>query len=155
MRTRIALLFAVVAMLMTVTAPAATAAPPTPVGPQLSLFAPPATFPADTPFHVIHGWGIGPLPMTSPGHFSFELDLDGVPQASNLVNTGVGLTGGPLVRLFLTNYPDGLPAGDHVFTGRFLAPCDTAVAVFGFPGPCPQPNAEVVVLTLTIPVTFN
>ena len=155
MRTRLSAVVVVLMMMMTLIAPAASAAPPVPVGPQLSLFAPPATFAADTPFHVIHGWGIGPIPMTSPGQFSFELDLDGVPQDSKLVTTGAGATGGTLVRLFLTNYPDGLPAGDHVFTGRFIAPCDTAVALFGFPGPCPQPNAPTVVLTVSALVTFS
>src|SRR5581483_5224621 len=87
------------------------------VGPRISLFAPPATFPADTPFHVNHGWICEPdiKDCLNPGT-RFELRVDGVdvPAAHDLEYDPHASTSS---EADVSNFRQGLPAGPHTFEG--------------------------------------
>jgi hypothetical protein len=79
----------------------------------------PTTFPADTPFHLEHGFlcslGDGACMREQiSANAGFDLYLDGVLQPSTV---DVNLVNGVLGRFYLTNYPSGLPAGTHTFVG--------------------------------------
>src|SRR3954454_2752064 len=85
----IALVSLLAAAAVGVTASSASALRMPTVGPRISLFAPPATFPADTPFHVNHGWVCeAPDPTRDflDADPRFELIVDGkdVPAAHDL-----------------------------------------------------------------------
>ena len=93
------------------------------VGPRINLFAPPAAFPADTPFHVNHGWVCGD---TAPDRIQdcldsgtrFELLVDGVdvPAAHDLEYDPHGTTS---TEADVSNFRFGLPAGTHTLEGRW------------------------------------
>jgi hypothetical protein len=92
-------------------------------GTRINLFAAPATFPADAPFYIEQGSACdlsagdtAALCMNSETHF--DLYLDGVLQPStvDIENSPAGW-----VKLNLTNYPAGLPAGRHTFAGVWVA----------------------------------
>jgi len=86
-------------------------------GPRIALLAPPITFQAGAPFHVTQGFTCedGKTACLS-GLTQFDLFVDGGPQASVTDLTFDG--GGALLSKFdLTNFPDGLTAGEHVLTG--------------------------------------
>ena len=125
-----------------------------PVGNRIDLVAgTPTSFPADTPFHVIHGWLVD-VTITNPGHAFFEVDVDGVliEGAFLRVNAGRGTVQS---RLWLFNFPLGLPAGTYLITGHWYLSCNDAVDSGLFAGPCVTPNEPVEVLTIPLNVTFN
>ena len=127
-----------------------------PVGDQLNvLFGTPAAFPADTPFHVIHGWGpLVPNEINALGVIGFRLELDGVDLGSGaLLNTVVGSQ--EKTRQWLYNFDDGLPAGTYLFTGHWILPCANAVDIGLFPGPCATPNVPIEAYTAQLLVTFS
>src|SRR3954462_9392523 len=103
--------------------PAASALRIPTVAPRINLFAPPATFPADTPFHINHGWVCD---NTAPGTIRdcldagtrFELLVDGVdvPAAHDLEYDPHGTTS---TEADVSNFRFGLPAGTHTFEGRW------------------------------------
>jgi hypothetical protein len=79
----------------------------------------PTTFPANTPFHMEAGFvcdlGDGKcLSDEISANAGFDLYLDGVLQPSTV---DVDLIDGVLGKLYLTNYPSGLPAGTYTFVG--------------------------------------
>lgn len=87
-------------------------------GSRINVGAAPATFPADTPFHVTHGFGcgfsdVGCLVTTVSGSL-FSLYVDGVlqPSQSVVLSGQEGLT-----KAWLTNFWDGLSAGRHTLVG--------------------------------------
>lgn len=91
------------------------------VGDRINLFAPPATFPADTPFHVNHGWVCEPEDAIADCLDSgtrFELLIDGVdvPAAHDLEYDPHGTTS---TEADVSNFRFGLPAGTHTFEGRW------------------------------------
>jgi hypothetical protein len=91
------------------------------VGPRISLFAPPATFPANTPFHVNHGWGCDhPLTDCLNSGTRFELLVDGVdvPAAHDLEVDPQAQTAS---ESDVSNFRFGLPAGTHTFEGLWYA----------------------------------
>jgi hypothetical protein len=104
-----------------IAAPTASALRMPTVGPRINLFAPPATFPADTPFHINHGWVCEP-----PGSIQdcldsgtrFELLVDGVdvPAAHDLEYDPHATTS---TEADVSNFRFGLPAGTHTFEGRW------------------------------------
>jgi hypothetical protein len=113
----------VAAMLTVVVAPAGANNKPV-SGPRIAFAAPPATFPANSPFHIEQGFGC--LLMDRPcmtsqitGQSTFVLYLDGVLQPST-TDVDVDATNGIIRKFQLTNYPNGLPAGTHTFTGLFI-----------------------------------
>jgi hypothetical protein len=128
------------ALALAVALPASANSVPT-TGAQLNIRFPPATFPANTPFYVEHGFGcLLDRDAASCAHAStvFVLWVDGVQQSSQkdvsvVYNTFVGdylLSVG-----YLTNFPDGLPAGTHTFTGIWYSDgvmTDEATATVSF-----------------------
>ena len=79
----------------------------------------PTTFAADTPFYIEAGFvcDLGDGNCFSEeinANAGFDLYLDGVLQQSTV---DVDRIGGFLGRLYLTNYPSGLPAGTYTFVG--------------------------------------
>lgn len=132
---------------------------PAPVGDQISVLGgTPIEYPADTPFHVIHGWGIGvDQSLGGAGLLDFHLWLDGgwvepdfrVIEATPADDGGVSMN-----RRVLFNFDGGLPAGTYTFYGVWLAPCKFAVADGLYPGPCDRPNQQVNVLDNPLVVTF-
>lgn len=117
-RLLVALAVCIAAVLVAVLPAAANNKPTT--GARISLTAPPATFPANSPFHIEHGFtcdlGDGScLGDQISANGDFDLYLDDVLQPSNVdVNR---LDGGVIGKFRLTNYSSGLPAGTHTFVG--------------------------------------
>jgi hypothetical protein len=115
---RLGLLLALVGAMLVVAAPATADSPKVPTGTRISLFFPPTTFAANTPFYVEHGTGCN-LGTSSVGGcdlgpWNFSLYVDGVLQPSTEVLLNVN---GLLEEFWLTNFPSGLPAGDHTLAG--------------------------------------
>jgi F5/8 type C domain len=139
----------------------ASASPGEPVGQRINVYlGTPTTFPADTPFHIEHGWGLAATGHPEEnGIFAFSLDVDGIPRPADFVlrSTELAQVTGyeypALNRTWVFNFPDGM-TGTHTFTGHWIAPCDDAVSEQGYAGPCDTPNAPVVVATRTVTVTF-
>ena len=133
----------------------------TPTGPQIRLDSGPATFPAGEPFHIPHGWGVVPDEFAPVGHWTFELELDGV----LLKPTFHWISAFPaqpsmgwptwVVRTPVFNFPDGMEAGSYTFTGHNIAPCEQAVKYGFYTGTCSTRNEKVVTLTRTLTVTFT
>lgn len=115
-------LIAVIALAALLVAASPVAAAGTTTGTRISLFAPPATFAADTPFYIEHG-SVCELSagdqasecMNADTHF--DLYLDGALQPSALVIENSPAT---WVKLNLTNYPAGLARGRHTFVGVWV-----------------------------------
>jgi hypothetical protein len=90
------------------------------------------TFPANTPFYVEQGFivpladdGIG-LHNEISAQASSTLYLDGVQQPSQV---DIDVVDGSIERRWLTNYPNGLPAGEHTFVDVFTFPLGTSTQV--------------------------
>jgi hypothetical protein len=119
MRLRLLLFVGCVAAVLVVALPAAannkpSTGTPLPLGPLG-----PTTFPANTPFHIEHGFTCDPgdancIAEQISANAGFDLYLDGVLQPSTV---DVDLIDGDLVKRYLTNYPSGLPAGTYTFVG--------------------------------------
>ena len=141
-------------LLLAVAALPATAAE-TPEGPRINLVAgAPTQFPADSPFHVIHGWGFTPNQTVALGRADFRLEVDGIDQGrGSLQNFAFGNAGG-LTRLWLYNFHNGLPQGPHTLVGRWFLPCETAVESGLYPGPCLTPNSPVQAFSFSLTVNF-
>jgi hypothetical protein len=89
-------------------------------GTRISIFGGPATFAANTPFHIEHGL-LCARPDVSDctnAQSHFDLYLDGVLQPSTV---DIDNLGDFLLKENLTNYPTGLPAGSHTFVGVFIS----------------------------------
>src|SRR2546426_4386273 len=87
MHKKLSLLFPLPAALATLllAVPAAADSPKVPVGEKINvLLGSPTTFPAGTPFHIRHGWGLAPADQAI-GIWSFRLDVDGVPRDPDFV----------------------------------------------------------------------
>lgn len=119
MGLRLLLFVGCVAAVLVVALPAAannkpTAGTPIPLGPLG-----PTSFPANTPFHIEHGFecALGDANCIAEqisANAGFDLSLDGVLQESTV---DVDVIDGAIVRRHLTNYPSGLPAGTYTFVG--------------------------------------
>jgi hypothetical protein len=127
-----------------------------PVGARIDvLFGTPTTFSAGEPFHISHGFWHDPREV-SAGRFDFELEVDGVFRDEDFVERRSDPSMDPdliLWRLWVHNFPQGM-TGTHTFTGHWYAPCRYAVDYYGYPGPCPTPNAKVEILTASLAVMF-
>jgi hypothetical protein len=116
---RLTLLLSLVGAMLVVAAPAAADnSPKVPTGTRINLFVPPTTFVANTPFYVAQGTGCplgtGIVGSCDVGGWTFSLYVDGVLQPSAVV---VWIVDGTLERYWLTNFPGGLPAGEHTLFG--------------------------------------
>lgn len=133
-----------------------TAAPlladqPTPVGARVDLLGgTPDTLPAGEPFFVGQGW-VFDNEAYPPGHFNFQLEVDGVLQHED--HFFVRPDDPFLIRFWVFNY-EGM-SGTHTFTGHWICPCQFAVDMFGYPGPCENPNTEVEVINNSLTVNFT
>lgn len=121
------------------------------------LLGTPTTFPANQPFHVAHGW-ISSLPrehedshFQAIGKFAFRLEVDGQTVEPDFVDRWVSED--ILHRQWVHNFPNGLSAGTHTFSGYFTGPCEGLVSVGYNPGPCPKQNE--VILAGGAPVTLT
>jgi len=138
-----------------------SAARPVPVGDPINvLVGTPLDYPADTAFHIKHGWMFGPGDEVTGyplGKFDFQLEVDDVMQEDDFLLRENDRSTRPISRtlLWVHNFPDGMTAGAYTFTGTWLAPCRYAVDQGWYPGPCAQPNAMVVYDTKTLTVTFT
>jgi hypothetical protein len=95
------------------------------------------TFPAGSPFHIVHGFAIGP-DVEQP--FSeFQLQVDGVYREEDFIIMKPGEH-----RFYVFNFYDGM-TGTHLFSGHWLAPCGQD---------CPNPDEIIVVHTSNVIVTF-
>ena len=71
---------------------------------------------ADEPFHVGHGFVVDPGVHTQIGHWTFDLWVDDAKQRSKLDVSAINPAEGEfLERRYISNFPVGLPAGDHTF----------------------------------------
>ena len=115
--TRVVLALAFMAAMLVVAAPA-SAINIQETGPRINVGAPPATFAANSPFHVSHGlgcaFGEAGCPQALVSGSLFSLYVDGVLQPSKL---SVLADSGGILRVWLTNFPNGLQAGDHTLVG--------------------------------------
>lgn len=112
------ILLAALAAALVAVLPATANSKPT-TGARIALGNPPATFAAGSPFYIEHGFAcdLGDAECISTqisGNASFELSVDGVLQPSTV---DVDIRDGAITKLYLTNYPSGLPAGEHTFVG--------------------------------------
>jgi hypothetical protein len=112
----------------------------------------PTTFEADTPFHINHGWGIQVGRDTSGtykeiAHARFELEVDGVLVGEDFVDRYVD--SGFHAKYYVFNFFDGLPAGDHTFTGHWYNLCKYSGVT------CTNPSQEVENLVQSLTVTFT
>jgi hypothetical protein len=127
-----------------------------PVGERINILSgTPTEFPADTPFHIWHGWFEWP-PYEAPiGLWDFDLEVDGVYRKEDYIDRFAipyhGLQP-DLFQLYYYNFPEGLPAGEHTFVGRWFVPCMVAVE-WGYP-PCSIPSELVEDLHIELVVTF-
>lgn len=143
------------ALTVVVVTPVSADPPNVPVGERITVFGEPESYDADEAFFVVHGWVLEPNVHHPPGLLTWRLEIDGVDQGrGQLLNEGVGQDGA-LTRLFLFNYADGLPAGDHEFVGRWIAPCQLAVDELGYDGQCDKRNELVVIFESAGTVTFS
>jgi hypothetical protein len=124
MLKKILMLSAVAAVLsLTVALPASANSIPT-TGSRISIFNPPTTYPANTPFYVVHGIACftnSDVNVCTNAGTQFVLYVDGVLQPSQRdINEGVSEDGTPFLAVGnLTNFPEGLPVGTHTLTGVF------------------------------------
>lgn len=93
-------------------------------GTRIALFQPPTTFPANTPFHIEQGSACllsdaTCLATALSANDQFSLSVDGALQPST-VDVDVNRSTGTIRKLYLTNFPAGLPAGSHSFVGVFF-----------------------------------
>jgi len=89
------------------------------VGERISLFNPPATYPADTAFHIWHGFLFEPSD-TGYGRFEFKLEVDGAERAADFFTVEV-LDRRTVSKVWTFNFPDGM-TGTHTFTGHWITP---------------------------------
>ena len=118
MGQRFAVLVGCIAAVLVSALPAAANNEPT-TGTRIGLYQPPATFAANSPFYIEHGFacGLGDsscIAQQISANATFDLYLDGALQPSTV---DVDRFGGGLEKQHLTNYASGLPAGTHTFVG--------------------------------------
>jgi len=122
-RVPIALALAMTLILGIGLAPTMAANKHEPAGDRISLLDGDQSFPANTAFHINHGFCVesSDTPKTI-GRLRFDLDVDGVPQGANFfdIERADGCT---VVKFWYFNFPAGM-TGTHVFTGHWYAPCD-------------------------------
>jgi hypothetical protein len=124
MFSKLLLTASIVALTVFAAVPAADANSVPTTGTQISLFVPPTTFLANTPFYIDQGFACQTI-VGEPDYVGdcmtastyFDLWLDGAQQPSTV---DVDNAPGAYLKRDLTNYPNGLPAGSHTFVGVFV-----------------------------------
>jgi hypothetical protein len=121
MRQRFLLVVICIAAALVMAAPVAANSVPT-TGTRINLFDAPATFPSGTAFYIEHGTFCEPavdsasVCMSADTHFDLYLDGALQPSTVDVENSSSGW-----LKLNLTNYPAGLPAGRHTFVGVWVS----------------------------------
>jgi hypothetical protein len=114
---------AVTIVLLLTSAGGAVAASKVRVGDRINLLDPPATYQADTAFHIWHGFvfqdGSGSR-LGQIGRFEFRLEVDDVAVAADFFEVDV-FDRGTVSKVWVFNFPDGL-SGTHTFTGHWITP---------------------------------
>ena len=148
-------IFVVVALLLLITIPVA-AKEKEPVGPSLDWDV--TTFLAGEPFHIQHGWRLGPTPMKTfnPGGYSFELELDGEIIKPSYKMVGYNPSEENYEKLYIYNFPDGM-TGTHTFIGHYYGTCSDwyddcknprrSVELVGDIGGVTYPRVQTIVFT--------
>jgi hypothetical protein len=111
-------------------------------------------YPANTEFWILHLTRLeapGDTPIAA-GHMGFNLQIDGVyvelyrdvtgPSSAKDGRPNTVASGSVFI------FPEGLPAGEHTFTGRWYAACITEG------GPCEHPMDPVEIGTVELTITF-
>jgi hypothetical protein len=94
------------------------------VGERLDIFESGSqTFPANTPFHVVHGWQLD-ADEEWIELFDFQVAVDGVFRELSFFQSVLDDSQDPpiLNKRFVYNFPEGM-TGTHLFTGHWIAPC--------------------------------
>jgi hypothetical protein len=152
----------VMVLVMLLLATPAFAGPKEPVGGQIELYCDEGErycqgtreFPAQTPFHISHGWLLLPTWGDQPGQFTFELELDGTIVSPTYVDRWTELTewGPVLYGDWVYNYPDGM-SGGHTFVGSWIGPCGLALEL-GLVDECANPMADFEWARVEYAITF-
>jgi hypothetical protein len=128
------------------------------IGERINLVAgTPATFPANQPFHIAHGWLQIPdrSDYNAVGKTDFTLEVDGPLVDADFIERAS--EDERLRRTWVHNFPEGLPAGTHTFTARWLGTCQSLVDSNVYFGTCTKPTERVATaaspLTRTIEFT--
>jgi hypothetical protein len=158
MKNRLSVLAALILIAVLVLAVPVGAKQPEPVGERFDLLhglplpAPPQTYTAGEPFHIIHGHGLNPQWTPTIGLHEFKLTIDGVAVEEDFVIRTVDPSSDfPLTLLWLYNFPDGMTSGEHTFTGQWIVPCTGP-----YPDPsCPAGEIVVVAFERSLDVTFT
>lgn len=145
MKARLSMLLLLAVLVLAV--PTAVADRAQPIGDRISVLSGPSTFSAGEPFHIVHGWLNDPTWGVPLGRFDFQLEVDDVYWDEDFFITErvfdeVGQVW-KIRRLWVYNFPDGLPAGEVKFMGHWLAPCEAAKDYHGYPGDCDKRNEIV------------
>jgi len=90
------------------------------VGDRISLFDAPTSYPANTAFHIWHGFIFQRDLDRGYGRYQFQLEVDGVATVADFTDVDV-LEPGAVSRVWVFNFPDGL-SGTHTFTGHWVTP---------------------------------
>jgi hypothetical protein len=118
------------------------------VGDRIYLPSGDQSFTAGIPFHIMHGWNVGPGELHAIGAFDFHLEIDGIPaDGIRYVIPDHTEEPGNVGRIF--NFPEGM-SGVHTFTGRWYMPCQYIYPEID----CPEPNKSVEYFALTVTITF-
>jgi hypothetical protein len=144
-RLSIAILMSMALLLMLVAPVAATVRQPT--GPRLNLFLGNQSYQASTAFHIRDGWLLDSTTIDAIGRYSFTLDVDGSPRASDF-RTSQEFADGFVAKTWYFNFPVGM-TGTHTFVGHFLGPCGGSFPCNGLPA-----ESVIELGTLTATVTF-
>ena len=127
-----------------------SAVQPGPTGNRINLFAGDQDYPANTAFHVRHGFGLDQT-ATAVGKYEFKLKIDGVYQTADFFRV-TPIDGGTISKLWYYDDPAGM-TGTHDFVGEFYGPCGAGSGLDCDPGQ--QPNTVVLLLELDAQVTFT
>jgi hypothetical protein len=154
MKTRLSVLILIAVLVLTVPV---SAKEHEPIGGRINLLlGAPTVYDAGEPFHILHGWWLDPEWEHPIGLWSFELKVDGNPMEEDFVTRWAD-PASPLIlyRLWVYNFPDGMPEGTVTFTGHWYGPCQAGVDTGLISGPCANRNEIMEFLTDSLTVTFN
>jgi hypothetical protein len=142
----------IIVLVMLVLAVPASAARELPaVGERINIFySGSQEFPANTPFHVRHGWVVNFSESPAIGVYDFILEVDGEPVPHGLRYIQPDRDSDTVQVLRIYNFPDGM-SGVHTFTGFWYLPCYAG----DDPESCEQPNKPVLSRTSEVVVTFT
>jgi len=128
---RLLVLLAVVALFVMGLAMPAIADRPSQTGDKISVYDeqgpnsyPESEYPANTAFHVEHGFGFGDDDPYSPHRaYYFKLLLNGELLEPDFVNRGYDVENDWVCWLWVYNFADGLDAGEYELEGIWYARC--------------------------------